>query len=357
MLKSKQLSVFTIILLLVVAAGALFAASLPEVAPFPAPITNSAVTGLKMKGQWFLFSLMGMGAKKAWDDVSNSTYGVSIEGGDWTALRSVPGAAGRLGASAAGLDGRIFLLGGYVLDSRGGELTVPDNNILEISESQWGRGADIPVPVADAVSGIYRERYIYLIGGWSKTEAVRNVQIYDTEKNTWEQATPMAGTPVFGHAGAVVGDTIIYVDGAHRNPAGDKPRFVVSDECWLGKIDHHDPSKIVWSKLPAHPGDARYRISAGGLEKDDRAYFSGGSASPYNYDGMGYDSKPAEPSPVTFAYNLHTSKWEVINDKTPNPTMDSGALIAAPQALVIIGGMEKGQKVTARVTVLSKQNK
>ena len=97
MLKSKQLSVFTIILLLVVAAGALFAASLPEVAPFPTPITNSAVTGLKMKGQWFLFSLMGMGAKKAWDDVSNSTYGVSIEGGDWTALRSVPGAAGRLG--------------------------------------------------------------------------------------------------------------------------------------------------------------------------------------------------------------------------------------------------------------------
>ena len=31
------------------------------------------------------------------------------------------------------------------------------------------------------------------------------------------QATPIPGTPVFGHAGAIIGNTIVYVDGAYKN--------------------------------------------------------------------------------------------------------------------------------------------
>ena len=80
---------------------------------------------------------------------------------------------------------------------------------------------------------------------------------------------------MFGHAGAVVGDTIVYIDGAYKNPAGGQPKYVPSDECWMGKIDHHDRSKIQWTKLPSHPGTARYRIAAGGSEKDQKIYFSG----------------------------------------------------------------------------------
>ena len=44
-------------------------------------------------------------------------------------------------------------------------------------------------------------------------------------------------------------------------PAGNP--YVVSDECWMGKIDHKDPNKIEWSKLPAHPGPGRFGIVAG----------------------------------------------------------------------------------------------
>ena len=123
----------------------------------------------------------------------------------------------------------------------------------------------------------------------------------------------------------------------------------------MGKIDHHDPAKIQWSKLPSHPGNAHYRIAAGGSEKDQKIFFSGGTDNPYNYDGVGYDGHLSEPVAVTFAFNLRTGKWETLNDKTPNPTMDHRGLLVAPHGLVIIGGMEQGQRVTSRVTVLPRK--
>jgi N-acetylneuraminic acid mutarotase len=215
----------------------------------------------------------------------------------------------------------------------------------------------MPAPLDDSVIGVFRDRYIYLIGGWSKTGATREVQIYDAEKNNWLQGTPISGTPVFGHAGALVGDTIIYVDGARKNSSAGEPKYVASDECWMGKIDHRDPAKIEWSKLPTHPGPARFRIAAGGSEKDQMIYFSGGTDNPYNYNGVGYDGQPSEPSSVTFAFNLRNGKWQVIDENSPNPSMDHRGLVVTPQGLLLVGGMQKGQQVTGRVAVLPKSAK
>jgi N-acetylneuraminic acid mutarotase len=219
-------------------------------------------------------------------------------------------------------------------------------------DHRWYRGDDIPVPVGDSVLGVYRERYIYLIGGWSKTDAVRDVQVYDTEKNKWMKATPIPGTPVFGHAGAIVGDTVVYVDGAYRNPDGAGSKYLASSECWMGKLDKHDVTKIEWSKLLPHPGAARYRIAAGAGERENRIYFSGGTDNPYNFNGIGYNGQPAEPSPVTFAFNVRSGKWETISENTPNPTMDHRGLVVVGHSLVMVGGMEKGQQVTPKVTVV-----
>jgi N-acetylneuraminic acid mutarotase len=346
-------------ILLMLLGGSLSAADQPKFEPLPVPLSNNAVASVKSRGSLLLYSLMGIGPKKTWDAISNSGYMIDSESdtGKWAEVRSVPGTAGRLAATAVGAREHIFLLGGYVVDAQGGETTLPDVNAYEPLTDRWFRAADMPVAVDDSVAGVYRDRYIYLVSGWSKTDAVRDVQVYDAEKNTWLQATPIPGTPVFGHAGAIVGDTIVYIDGAHKNPAVGQPKYVASDECWMGKIDHHDRSKIQWTKLPSHPGTARYRIAAGGSEKDEKIYFSGGTDSPYDYNGMGYNGVPAEPSPVTFAFNLRSGKWETLNEHTPQPTMDHRGLLVMPDELVLIGGMEKGQQVTSRVVILPKQGK
>jgi hypothetical protein len=343
--------------LLLAFAGILLAVPLPKYEPLPAPVSNNAVASVKTRGSFLLFSMMGIGAKKTWDAASNAAYSLDTDTGKWSEVRSVPGTAGRIAAVAAGAREHIFLFGGYVVDGQGGETTVSDVNVYEPLGDRWFRAEDIPVPVDDSVAGVYRDRYIYLVSGWSKKEAVRDVQLYDAQKNVWSKATPIPGTPVFGHAGALVGDTIVYVDGAYKNPAGDQPKYVASDECWMGKIDHHDPAKIQWSKLPGHPGNARYRIAAGSWEKDRMIYFSGGTDNPYNYNGVGYNGVPSEPSPVTFAFSLRSGKWETINANTPNPTMDHRGLLVISEGLVIAGGMEKGQQVTSKVAVLSKQPK
>jgi hypothetical protein len=333
--------------------GLPLAAADSGVEPLPEPISNNAVAILRVKGQLELFSLMGMGPKKTWDAVSNEAHELDAESGKVYSIHAVPGTAGRVGAMAAGVANHVFLMGGYVL-FQGGGMAVPDVGKYELEHDRWFRQADIPVAVGDAVIGVYRDRYIYLVGGRANGGPVTDVQIYDVEKNRWSQGTPI-GTAVFGHAGALVGDTIIYVDGAVRNSEGNSPRYIASDECWSGKINHHNPSKIEWTKLPGHPGIARFRIAAGDSEKDEMIYFSGGSDTPHDNAGIGYDGRPAEPSPMTFAFNLRTHKWQVIDENTPNPTMDHRGLLVTKQNLVIIGGMENGQKVTSRIIALPKE--
>jgi N-acetylneuraminic acid mutarotase len=346
-----------VFLLLLLAGGFLLADAPPKFDPLPAPVSNNAVASLKFKGQTHVVSFMGIGAKKTWDAITNAAYDLDPATGKWSELIPVPGPVGRIAAGAAGLREHIFLFGGYIVDAQGGETTVSDVSAYRPLTGHWFRGADIPVPVDDFVIGSYRDRYVYLVSGWSKTDAVRNVQVYDAEKNNWKEATPIPGTPVFGHSGALVDDTIVYVDGAYKNPSGNTPKYIASPECWMGKIDHHDPTKVQWSKLDPHPGGARYRIAAGGSEKDQKVYFSGGTDNPYNYNGIGYDGKPALPSPVTFSFNLRTSKWETISTQTPNPTMDHRGLIVLSDSLLVIGGMDRNQQVTSSVAVIPKAGK
>jgi N-acetylneuraminic acid mutarotase len=295
---------------------------------------------------------MGIGPKKTWDAITNTAYYADPAWEKWYPLNPVPGTAGRIAAAAASARDNIFLFGGYVVDDRNRGLAVTDVNVYQVGDQHWSRTLDIPLAVGGSVAGVYRDRYIYLIGGLSNAGAVPDVQIYDVEKTKWLKATPTPGMPVFGHAGALLDDTIVYVDGAYQNPSAAQPRYLASDQCWMGKIDHHDPAKIDWSKLPSHPGAARFGIAAGAAEKDRKIYFTGGTDNPDGYTGTGFDGKPAEPSATTFAFNLRSGKWEMVSDKTPDSTMNNRGLLVIPEGLVVVGGIEKGQQVTSRVTLL-----
>jgi N-acetylneuraminic acid mutarotase len=320
----------------------------------PVPITNNAVAFLKVKKRTLLFSFMGLGAKKTWNAITNAAYMFDSGTGKWEELRSVPGPAGRVGASAIGARAHVFVLGGYTADAQGAEITVRDDSVYDPTTRHWYRAADLPAPIDDSVVGVYKDRYLYVVSGWSRDDAVNQVQIYDAEKNTWTQGTPIPGRAVFGHAGGLVEDTIVYVDGAYKNPAG-KPQYIASDECWMGKIDKKDLTKITWTKLPPHPGPARYRIAAGSSEHDRKIYFTGGTDNPYNLNGIGYDGKPSEPSETTFAFNVKSGEWETVYEDTPYPTMDHRGLLVTSEGLITVGGMDKGQEVTARVAVIPRK--
>jgi N-acetylneuraminic acid mutarotase len=351
------------LILLFVLSSNLYSGPEPPLPAMPAAVSSNAVaTSYSGEVGQKIFSFMGIGPKKTWKEVTASAYELDMKTGKWLDKRAVPGVAGRLAASAVALAGQVFVFGGYVLDGDGNETTVSDLNVYVPFEDRYYRGKDIPVPVDDAVVGVFRDRFIYVIGGRSMGEPVRNVQIYDTEKDAWAQGTPLPGTPVFGHAGTIQGDTIVYVDGAYKNPDSKGAKYLASNECWMGKIPTSkkaDITRIEWTKLPPHPGNARFRIAAGSHpeRKYGKIYFSGGTDNPYDYNGIGYDGKASEPSPVAFAFDLKTCGWQTIAENVPGAVMDERSLAITNRGLTMVGGMEKGQTVTSKVTVVSLKGK
>jgi N-acetylneuraminic acid mutarotase len=344
----KKLCVF---FLPVLCAVLLMAVDQPKIPPMPASLSDNAVA--ELRGGLDLYSLMGVGPKKTWDDISNKVYVLHLASAKWSEGRPVPGVAGRLGASAIGARGQIFLFGGYVVDGQGSEMTVGDVNAYLPDDHKWYRAADIPVPVDSAVIGVDHDRFVYLIGGRSKNGPVNKVQVYDTERNTWDDATPFPGTPVYGHAGGIADGTIVFIDGAKKNTSAGAP-YIASDECWMGKIDHKDPDKIVWSKLPPHPGTARFGIVAGAGEKERKVIFSGGSATPHNFKGLDFEGKPTDISPITFAFELHGNHWETYSADTFDVRSDSRGILITRVGPMVLGGMVKDQNVTGMVVVLPK---
>jgi hypothetical protein len=53
---------------------------------------------------------------------------------------------------------------------------------------------------------------------------------------------------------------------------------------------------------------------------------------------------------------VRKGEWETVNDDTPDPTMDLRGLLVAREGLVVLGGMEKGQQVTANVKVIPRKS-
>jgi len=336
-------------LLLLLSATFVFASDQPKIPPLPVPLTNNAVTAIKNGIE--VYSVMGIGKKRTWDDISNKMYILPLKSPKWREVRPVPGVAGRLGASIIGARGQVFVFGGYTVDGRGEQLIVGDVNSYLPGENKWYRAADIPVPVDRAVIGVDHDRYIYLVGGRSRTGPVNIVQIYDAEKNLWSEATPFPGTPVFGHAGGLIDETIVFVNGVNKKTDGTG--YAVSDECWIGRIDHKDPEKIEWSKLPAHPGWARFGIVGGGGEH--RVWFSGGTATIHDYTGASQDGKPLEISPLSFVFDLHSNRWDILEEDTSAPRADTRGLAFTPLGPLVIGGTEKDGGISGRVSALPKK--
>lgn len=339
-----------VLLLLALCATFLIAGEDSKIPPMPSAITNNAVASLR--GGLDIYSIMGVGSKKTWDDISNKMYVLHFKSGKWIEERAVPGVAGRLAASAIGVKAQVFVFGGYVVDGQGEEITIGDVNAYVPQDHRWYRAADIPAPVDSAVIGMNHDRYVYLVGGRSRNGPVNNVQVYDVERNTWSDGTPFPGAPVFEHAGGLTDDTIVFVDGAKKDPSGKA--YVVSDECWMGKIDKKDPDKIEWSKLPAHPGPGRFGIVAGG-GAEHRILFSGGTTGIHNYKFQDANGKNAEISPVTFALDLHGNRWETLLQDTYDVRADTRGVLFTPLGPFILGGTLKNSAVSARVLVLPKK--
>ncbi len=317
--------------------------------PLPVPITNNAVTAVTVGDSEYLVSFAGIGSGLKHSDTHARTFVFSSTGDDWVEHAPVPGGVGRLAATAASVRELAYVFGGYSVADDGSEVSMPWVHSFNPQTGVFTELSPMPVPVDDAVSVAYQNRYIYLISGWHDLGNINLVQRYDTDSDSWTQATPIPGTTLFGHAGGIVGSNIVYCDGVAVLPHADGPRsFAASDECWLGTIDGDHSRRIDWRPIEAHPGPPRYRMAAAGVSESNAVFFLGGSENPYNFDAMGYDGKPSEPAQHGLLLNLSTLQWQIITQNS-TASMDHRRLVPFNDGWVTVGGMLSEQVVTDTV--------
>ena len=290
-----------------------------------------------------IFSLLGIDASRQSSGIHNRGFRIREGDAQWISLPEIPGPP-RLAANAVGLRGEPFLLGGYEVLGNGSEVTADTLQRFNLAGGRWESLASLPIPVDDVGAVAWRDRYIVVVSGWSNTGNVDAVQIYDAETDTWTAATSFPGTPVFGQAMAISGDELIVIDGVGSSALG----FRLVNQAWKATLNPADPSQISWTDLGAHPGPARYR-AAGGTTAAGALWFHGGTAQPYNFDGLRYDNgQPATPLATTLSYQDGAFLVDEVPAK-PTATMDHRALVPCGERLLSVGGMTEGPSVSAQV--------
>ncbi len=115
-----------------------------------------------------------------------------------------------------GADGRIYLIGGRGSD---GDRRVP---VLEPRSGSWSRAADLPTARDEPVVALALDGRIFVMGGWIDGRASRVVEVYDPATDTWLRHPDM---PV-GRAGigaATTREGWIVLIGATPGEAIDDP--------------------------------------------------------------------------------------------------------------------------------------
>lgn len=318
--------------------------------PLPVPHANNAVASISHRGKLAVFSVAGLKKGKTWRDTSRHAY-MLLEGEDqWRTLPDLPVKEGRLAASAAGVDGKVYIFGGYTVAEDGSEKSMPEVFRFDPEKLEYQRMADMPTPVDDMVTFVYMKRYIYLVSGWHDEGNVRLVQVFDTKKNRWFRASDYPGTPVFGHAGGIVKNRFVIADGTAVIGKKDGKRiFDTVNEGWMGSIDPKDPAKITYRRLPQLPGRGHYRMAGAGDKDRNMVLFMGGSPTAYNYDGIGYDASPAPAKKHVFAWDFSRDAWVAMPDK-PIATMDHRGMFKWKGEWWTVGGLDEKRQVIGLVT-------
>ncbi|MDA8622391.1 hypothetical protein N9L48_07070 [Psychrosphaera sp.] len=253
---------------------------------------------------------------------------------------------GRFATSSIVLDNKVFLLGGYSTNTVSQPKLYPNKQNItdfysyDMTLDTYQQLADMPVPVDDTLMVSYQDRYIYVISGWHKDGAVNLVQVFDTFKNEWFQASPLLGNGRFGHAGGIVDNQMLVCDGMERLPQlASSPVMKIMQSCLLGEISPFDPTKITWIEW-VHPGEqGKFRMAAFSDANQALITFIGGSKQQYDVNGYTANGKLIEPNNEIWVYHADKRSWSIKESK--HAIADLKSLIKVNNTLISIGGRDK----------------
>jgi N-acetylneuraminic acid mutarotase len=234
--------------------------------------------------------------------------------GTWTAL--VPAPTKRTEVTAAVLDGKIYVIGGFAEPSLGNlsSLTITDRvEVYDPATNAWTARAPLPVGLHHAAAVVAGNR-LYVIGGYRQSflalwHPVATVYLYDADKDAWTERKPMP-TPR-GALAAVELAGRLYALGGYDGSAN------------RAEVEIYDPAGDVWSAgapLPT-PRDHLAAATVGG-----KIYAIGGRV----------NQSYARNLPTVEAYNPAADRWAKAADL---PTARSGITAGVIRdTIYVLGG-------------------
>ena len=318
-----------------------------ELPSMPEAVSNHAVVSAYSNDTLCVYSFCGIDSSKTSEGIHLKSWKYNTISQAWSSLPAVPDVQGKIAASASTVNNMIYLIGGYYVNEDQSELSSDDVHILNPNTDTWENdGSNIPVAIDDQFQGIWRDSLIYVVTGWSDTQNVRDVQIYDPANDQWSAANDLPFTstfPVFGSSGTIVNDTIYYLGGVNNG-------FSTMSRLRKGIIDENDPISVEWSVVEECPFGNAYRFAVG--QYYDQIFFVGGSADGYNFDGISYaDGSGVEAQNRIITYYSNWGIWE--EDEVPYGVMDLRSMAQiSPTSWILCGGMMEDQEVSNRVFLL-----
>lgn len=334
------------------AAAICVAVSATTIPDLPEPVSNNAVASTTIRGKTYIASFMGIAPGKQYSDIHNKVWMHTLGEFGWHDLPDVPSQQrlkGRIAASAVALNNNFFVFGGFTVNPDGSEQTAADSYRLDPITKRYTKLNKMPVPVDDAVALTYQNRYIYLVSGWSDHGNVNLVQLFDNYTQRWSQATPFPGKPVFGLAGAMVDNKMLLCDGVALEYYADKKRTYQSQPaCYLGIVGSN-ANQIDWRLIPHPTGTARYRMAGINTKVNGQELmaFIGGSVTPYNFNGIGYNGTAAEPDGKVWVFSPSEQRW--LNAADTTAVMDLRGLVEVDGEIYSVGGMTGSQQVSNKL--------
>jgi len=310
---------------------------------WPEPVTNQATAVLIKDGDPCVYTFYGLDSSKRWLGVHNKVMKLNLTDGTPSIIGQVPD-LGRLASSASVINNMAYIVGGYAVLENGKEKSSDHLFIFNPVTEQFTAGATLPLPIDDHVQGVWREKLLYVISGWTDSLNTNAVQVYDPALDRWDHATSLPDEPgakVFGGSGMIVGDTIYFLGGAMFEKF-----YPPSRAFYKGVIDPSNPYSILWSRARDYPGPFRYRSAA--YQAGASIVFFGGSNETYNYNGISYDGKkPVEPNVTSLIYLVSTGQFVT---QPSEGVMDLRNIVVGLRGeILIIGGMNPRQKVSSEI--------
>ena len=247
-----------------------------------------------------------------------------ISAENWEVVSKLP--THREGFSTAVVNGKIYLIGGTLVENRRGPLGLSIVEVYDPKTNQWRRVADMPTPRTSAEAAVVNG-IIYVLGGYNAVEKhVKHmkfldiVEAYNPQNDTWTRKQDLS-TP---HIGFGVGsvDNKIYTVGGTTHPLDAKP----GDPGRIDLVEVYDPGTDMWAKRAKMP---TRRDGFGVAVVNNRIYAIGGRGWP--------QFGPGGPFLTTIeAYNPKLNRWQEQGDM-PN-LRTAFSTVSLGEVIYLIGG-------------------